>query len=250
MAIVQQQLRNTSAASKPGDLEPGQLAYNLADSLGFLGNGSNAKTLMDGSTSTPAPTVGKGWIEFPLKASDVASLIAGDFIPNPDTLISPPAAPSSGQVLTWDSAADGGSGAYVPKTPGSVHVYSIANDDTNIGTAGTTTADLNTGLIAAGSISAPGDLMTGDSCVVTDSGNPDTSSAVGPGSYVWDGTGWLKSPTGGGATLLGELLNVSTPPTTVAATNQGGFFVRDTSVTSDTATGAYKFTTIIDCGEY
>ena len=250
MAIVQQQLRNTSAASKPGDLEPGQLAYNLADTVGFLGNGSNAKTLMDGSTSTPAPTVGKGWIEFPLKASDVAALIEGNFIPNPDTLISPPAAPSTGQVLTWDTGADGGAGAYVPKTPGSVSVYSIANDDPNIGTSGVTTADLNTGLIAAGSITAPGDLNTGDSCVVTDSGNPDTSAQVGPGSYTWDGSQWLKAPSGGGASLLGELLNVSTPPTVVGGANQGGFFVRDTSVAGETATGAYKISTAIDSGSY
>jgi hypothetical protein len=226
------------------------LAYNLADTVGFLGNGSNSKTLINGSTSTPAPTNGKGWIEFPLKASDVAALIEGDFIPNPTTLISPPAAPSSGQVLTWDIGANGGAGAYIPKTPGSISVYSIANDNSNIGSSGTTSSDLNAGLIADGIITGTSDLNTGDSCVVTDSGNPDTSPQVGPGSYTWNGTIWLKSPTGGGATLLGELLNVSTPPTVVGGVNQGGFFVRDTSVTGETATGAYKISTAIDSGSY
>ena len=250
MAIVQQQLRNTSAGSKPGDLEPGQLAYNLADSLGYIGNGSNSKTLASGGTSTPAPAAGKGWLEFPLKVSDITALQAGSFIPDPSSLVGPPAAPSNGQVLSWDSTADGGGGAYVPITPGSISVYSIANDDTNIGTSGTTSSDLNAGLVAAGSITGAGDLNTGDSCIVTDSGNPDTSSNVSPGSYTWDGSGWLKAPSGGGASLLGDLLNVSVPPTSVAAADQGGFFVRDTSVASETATGAYKVSTLIDSGSF
>ena len=173
MAIVQQQLRSGSSGSVPGDLEPGQLAYNLNDAVGFLGNGGNTKTLKDGSIATPAPTAGKGWIEFALKADDISQLIAGDFIPNPSTLASPPPDPTDGQVLTWDPTADAGSGAYIP-----------------------------------------------------------------------------KDPTGGGATVLGDLDNVSTPPTTVLGSNQGGFFVRDISVASEGATGAYKISTLIDSGTY
>lgn len=250
MAIVQQQLRNSSAAAKPGDLEPGQLAYNLADSLGYIGNGSNTKTLVDGSTSAPSPTAGKGWLEFPLKISTIAAGLDGTFIPDPGTLTPPAGPPTSGQVLAWDPAADGGSGAYVPTTPGSVSVYSISNDDANIGTGGTTTTDLNAGLIANGDITGVGDLNSGDSCIVTDSGNPDTSPNVGPGSYTWDGASWLLAPSGGGANLLGELTNVTVTPQAVLGTNQAGYLVRDTSVASETAAGAYKISTGIDSGTY
>ena len=250
MAIVQQQLRNTTAASKPGDLEPGQLAYNLADHLGYIGNGSNAKTLVDGSAGAPAPTAGKGWLEFPLKISTIATSLDGTFVPEPGTLTPPAAAPTNGQVLTWDATADGGTGGYVPSTPGSVSVYSISNDDANIGTGGTTTTDLNAGLIGNGDITAPTDLNSGDSCIVTDSGNPDTSANVPPGSYTWDGAAWLLSPSGGGANAVGDLVNVNITPTTVTGANQTAFMVRDASVISETAANAYKLATAIDAGTY
>ncbi len=249
MAIVQQQLRNSTAAAKPGDLEPGQLAYNLADSLGYIGNGTNIKVDIGGGTVAPAPTAGKGWLEFPLKIGDIASGLDGQFVPDPSSLAPPAGAPTPGQVLTWDPTADGGSGAYVPATPGSISVYSIANDDVNIGVGGTTTTDLNAGLIGNGEITGPGDLNSGDSCIVTDSGNPDTSANVPPASYTWDGTVWLQSP-GGGASILGDLTNVNITPTSVQGVDQGGFLVRDTSVVGETAANAYKITTGIDSGSY
>jgi hypothetical protein len=250
MAILQQQLRNSTAAAKPGDLEPGQLAYNLADSLGYIGNGGNQKTLVDGSTGAPAPTAGKGWIEFALKVADIATVLDGTFIPDPGTFTGPPPAPTNGQVLTWDSTADGGAGGYVPATPGSPAVYSIPNDDANIGTGGPLTADLNAGLIGIGAITSAGDLNTGDSCIVTDSGNPDTSANVPPGSYTWDGTVWILSPSGGGANILSDLANVNTTPTAVTGANQAGLLVRDTTVVTETAAGAYKITTSVDSGTY
>ena len=249
MTVRQQQLRSTSAAAKPGDLEPGQLAYNLADSLGYLGNGTDTKTDIGGSPVLPAPSVGKGWIEFPLRISTIANGLDGSFVPDPSALNPPASAPTSGQVLTWDPAADGGTGAYVPQTPGAIAVYSIANDDANIGTGGTTTTDLNAGLIANGDITGVGDLNAGDSCIVTDSGNPDTSPNVSPGSYIWDGAAWLASG-GGGANVLGDLANVNTTPTAVGGANQTGFMVRDSSVVGETSPGAYKVSTTIDSGTY
>lgn len=247
MAIIQQQLRSTSASGKPGDLEPGQLAYNLTDSKGYLGNGSSSKTLIDGSTTVA--TANKGWIEFPLKVADITALQEGVFLPDPGSFAGS-VSPTPGQVLTWDATADGGTGGYVPVTPGSISVYTIANDDSNIGTSGTTTADLNAGLIAKGGITAASDLNSGDSCIVTDSGNADTSTGVPPGSYTWDGTAWLLAPSGGGATLLSELLNVSVPLTTVDGEKQGGFLVRDLTVSGETSPGAYKVVTSIDSGGY
>lgn len=250
MSVLQQQLRSTSAAAKPGDLEPGQLAYNLADSLGYLGNGTNTRTDVTGSAVLPAPTPGKGWVEFPLRISTIADGLKANFLPAPSALTPPASAPTAGQVLTWDATANGGTGAYIPKTPGTVAVYSIANNDANIGTAGTTTSDLNAGLIATGRITAAGDLHAGDSCIVTDSGSPDTSTHVKPGTYIWDGSAWLASGGGGGAQVLGDLANVNITPTTVAAANQAGILVRDSSVAGETSAGAYKLSNRIDSGTY
>ena len=173
MATVQQQFRSSIASSKPGSLEPGQLAYNLEDSFGYLGNGGNSKVLRDGTIHQPAPLPGKGWLEFPLKVSDITALQEGAFVPAPSSLINPPAPPSNGQVLAWNDTANGGGGAYVPTTP----------DD-------------------------------------------------------------------GGATVLGELLNVSVPPVSVAATQQGGFLLRDTGVADESSAGAYKVSPSIDSGSY
>ena len=189
MTIIQQQLRNSSASVQPGDLEPGQLAYNLADSLGYIGNGGDDKIDVEGSTVLPAPAAGKGWLEFPLKVSTIAAGLS--FVPDPSGLTPPAAVPIDGQMLAWDSTANGGTGAYVPTTPGGIAVYTIANYDPSIGTSGTTTTDLNAGLIATTPITGPGDLISGDKCVVTDSTNPPTSASVPAGSYIWTGAEWL-----------------------------------------------------------
>ena len=250
MAIVQQQLRNSTASAQPGDLEPGQLAFNLADSLGYIGNGSNGKINIAGGVVTPAPTAGKGWLEFPLKAGDIGNLLKGTFVTNPSTLTPPVGAPSNGQVLTWSATANSNAGAYVPVTPGSTSVYSLANNDGGIGTGGPATADVNAGLIAAGEITSSTDLNSGDSCIITDSGNADTSANVPPGSYTWDGSIWLMSPSGGGANLLADLTNVNVTPVAVVATGQAGVLVRDTTVVAENATGAYKVTTTLDAGTY
>ena len=250
MAIVQQQLRNSTASAKPGDLEPGQLAFNLADSLGYIGNGSNGKTDIAGVVVTPAPTAGKGWLEFPLKAGDIATLLSGNFVTNPSTLTPPVFPPTNGQVLSWSATANGGTGAYVPVTPGSISVYSLPNNNGGIGTGGPATADLNAGLIAAGEITSSADLNSGDSCIITDSGSADTSTNVPTGSYTWDGSVWLLSPSGGGANLLGDLTNVNISPVAVAGSGQSGVLVRDTTVAAETGTGAYKVTTTIDAGTY
>jgi hypothetical protein len=254
MALTFQQLRNSGAGVKPGDLEPGQLAFNLSDSKGYLGNGTNAKTLADGSTGSPAPTAGKGWLEFSLKAGDIADLLtkgAAPAVVKDSRAFGTAKTPSAGQVLTWDAAADGGAGGYVPTTPGTTAVYSVANNSAALNaSSGSTTGDLVAGLIAGTSITAKGDLHAGDIAIVTDSGSADASSSVGPGTYIYDGTSFHKGPSGGGASNLGDLLNVNTAAGTVAAANQNGLIVRDGSVATETNAGAYKLITVIDCGTY
>ena len=254
MAAVFQQLRSSSANTPPGDLEPGQLAFNLADSKGYIGNGTNAKTKADGSAGTPSPTAGKGWIEFNLKASDIAALLTGGATPSlvsDSRSFTAPVVPTAGQVLTWNVTANGGAGGYVPATPGKTAVYSVANDLASLNSGGSLTADMVAGLIAGTAVTAKTDLHAGDAVIVTDSGNKDASANIGPGSYLYDGTNFLKQPGGGGgASNLGDLLNVNTATSAVSSTNQVGFLVRDGSVGTETSPGAYKVTTSIDAGTY
>ena len=248
MAFTLQQLRSSSAGTKPGDLEAGQLAFNLADSKGYLGNGTSLKTAADGSTT--AANAGKGWIEFDLKATNIASLISSQFLTNPATW-TVPAVASAGQVLTWDAAANSGAGGYTPKTPGSVDVYSIANDAAALNaSSGNATGDLVAGLVAATSITAKTDLSAGDLVVVTDSGNVDASGNVTVGSYIYDGTNFIAMPSGGHLSYLNDLLNVNTATATVAAANQAGVLVRDSSVATETSPNAYKLVTTLDLGTY
>ena len=251
MALTIQNLRNAGAGTHPGDLEPGQLAFNLADSMGYLGNGTNNQTLIDGS-NTGTGTASKGWIQFALKVSDISLNQAGVFLPDPNSLVgSTP--PSAGQVLTYSTAANGGFGGYVPTTPGTTAVYNLANDSTNIPSPGTgQDADIIAGLTGAGEIASAGDLNAGDTVIITDSGNADRSSQVGPGTYIYNGTAFIKSPVGGGVEYLQDLLNVdsSNPPSTVAAANQSTLIVRDGSVAAETAAGAYKQISVLDLGTY
>lgn len=254
MAFVLQQLRNSGAGTKPGDLEPGQLAFNLSDSKGYLGNGTNAKTLVDGSSASPAPTVGKGWLEFSLKAADIAAVLTAGATPSTvkdSRTFAVPIVPSAGQILAWDATANGGAGGYVPKTPGKTAVYSIANDLAALNaSSGNVTGDLVAGLIAGTAVTAKTDLHAGDIAIVTDSTKADASANVGPGTYIYDGTSFHKEPGGSGASNLGDLLNVNTATAAVAAANQAGFLVRDSSVATETNPGAYKVVSVFDCGEY
>ena len=254
MAVVFQQLRSSSANTPPSDLEPGQLAFNLADSKGYIGNGTNIKTKADGSAGTPSPTAGKGWIEFNLKASDVAALLTGGATPAAiadSRSFTAPAVPTAGQVLTWNAAANGGAGGYVPSTPGKTAVYSVANDLAALNSGGgNLTADMVAGLIAGTTVTAKTDFHAGDVAIITDSTHADASTNVGPGAYIYDGTNFLKEPGGGGASNLGDLLNVNTAASAVTGTNQAGFLVRDASVATETSPGAYKVTTALDAGTY
>jgi hypothetical protein len=240
MALTIQNLRNASAGQHPGQLEPGQLAFNTADSVGYVGNGTNANTLIDGTT-TGSPPAGKGWIQFPLR---VATITAQQQAAN--AFQAPlPNGTSAGQVLTWNGSS------YVAQTPGQAAVYALPNDTSQLNAGGPLTADLVQGLITATTVGQKSDLNAGDTAIVTDSGNADASANVGVGTYLYDGTDFIKLPGGGGgANILNDLTNVNDAPATVAWDHQAGLIVRDNTVTNKDNPNAYKLISTIDLGIY
>lgn len=243
-----QQLRSASAGTHPPSLEPGQIAFNLADSAMYLGNGGNANQLADAAaTAPPAPPAGKGWIQFKLKIADIAAaLLAGTapLVVADSRSLGTPVAPTAGQLLTWDDTVK----AYLPKTPGAVKVLSLTKTAANAGTDATATLALVAALTSGGKITASADLHAGDQVIVTDDGSADRVAA--PGGYVWDGAAFIGLPSGGGAKVVSDLLNVTVAPVPVAAADVGGFLVRDMSVAAETDPGAWKVTTAIDMGIY
>ena len=64
------------------------------------------------------------------------------------------------------------------------------------------------------------------------------------------GTPVLVGDGAGGASNLGDLLNVNIATSAVSGANQAGFLVRDASVGTETDPGAYKVTTALDAGTY
>ena len=95
MSITLQNLRSVTPGVKPSSLLPGQLCFNLADSLMFLGDDSSTFTSFDGTTE-PAPP-GGGWFSLPLDLEGLAEF----FLENPE-VYSP--APTDNQVLAYSSA--------------------------------------------------------------------------------------------------------------------------------------------------
>jgi hypothetical protein len=74
-----------------------------------------------------------------------------------------------------------------------VTIFSVANDDPDL-VGGNTTDVINAFLLANGDISSVGILRPGNTLLVTDSGNPDTSVYVSIGQYLFDGLDWLRIP--------------------------------------------------------
>jgi hypothetical protein len=95
MSISLQQLRSLTPGVEPFSLQPGQICFNLADRLMFVGDGSNFKTSFDGSQVLGE--LGGGWFAAPLSFSElnnyyvVSPQYYGDL-------------PIDGQVLSWDAA--------------------------------------------------------------------------------------------------------------------------------------------------
>ena len=71
MATQIQLLHSLTAGNKPGDLAPGELAYNLADGFSYLGNGTNNYTDTLGNIIGPSMNPGGGWQQAVFNASPV-----------------------------------------------------------------------------------------------------------------------------------------------------------------------------------
>ncbi len=161
-------LRTSTATKVPTGLDPGEIAFNLANSWLFVGVGGddilvNGTAVTGyGSTQTvfgvnnvviPAKPTGKGYEIF--------------------RLTDPP--------------------------PTLAKVFSLTDDLVNAAGGASTSARITAALIAktaaAGGIAAAGDLKAGDQLVL----GPGTGSpfaGISPGGYVYDGSSWLLTGAG------------------------------------------------------
>lgn len=94
MAVTLQNLRAVTTGVSPAALLPGQLCFNLADKILFVGDGSDFKTSFDG-VSVPG-VAGEGWFSLPLDYADL-----GDYYLFNPAEYGP--APTNGQVLAYSS---------------------------------------------------------------------------------------------------------------------------------------------------
>lgn len=94
MSMILQNLRSVTPGVTPEGLSPGQLCFNLADSVMFVGDGSNFQTSFDGSQN-PAP-IGQGWFSVPLRQDSLGQY----FLVNPASYGE---IPSDGEILTYSS---------------------------------------------------------------------------------------------------------------------------------------------------
>jgi microcystin-dependent protein len=81
MATTIQNLHSLTAGNKPGDLQPGELAYNLADGYVYLGNGGNNYIDTLGGVISPSIAPGGGWQQSIFNAAPVpgAVTLAGTY---------------------------------------------------------------------------------------------------------------------------------------------------------------------------
>jgi hypothetical protein len=94
MAITVQNLRAIGTGVAPTSLLPGQLAFNVADKVIYVGDDSNFKTSFDGTQVAGVPN--EGWYSMPM---DFNSL--GDYyLPNPEYYGD---IPEDRFVLTWNA---------------------------------------------------------------------------------------------------------------------------------------------------
>lgn len=93
-SMILQNLRSTVPGVVPEGLAPGQLCFNLADDIMFVGDGSNSQTSFDGSQVATA--AGTGWFSIPLHLNGLSEY----FLQNPSFYGDNP---SDGEVLTFST---------------------------------------------------------------------------------------------------------------------------------------------------
>lgn len=90
-------------------------------------------------------------------------------------------------------------------------IFTFNNDEPNPADGNITDAINNT-LIAKGIITSVSDVRSGNTCIILDSGNPDSNPNLTSGQYRYDGTIWIPIAGGGGgqvASVFGRIGNIT-----------------------------------------
>lgn len=156
--MILQNLRSTTPGVTPPTLAPGQLCFNLADELMFVGDGSNFYTSFSG-TQAPAPP-GSGWFAFPLSLDGFSTY----FLLNPEEY---GPAPTDNQILAysgsigkpvWKNASTFGGNSVYPTTNAAVAAAPGATVSEKISAAiGATPVEGDSAIVAG----VPGDTYQG-----------------------------------------------------------------------------------------
>jgi hypothetical protein len=75
MATTIQNLHSLTAGNQPGDLYPGEVAYNVADGFTYIGDGSNNYTDTLGQVIGPSSEPGYGWQQGVFNAAPVPGAV-------------------------------------------------------------------------------------------------------------------------------------------------------------------------------
>jgi hypothetical protein len=169
MALTIQNLRSVSPGIEPPSLLPGQISFNVADKILYVGDGSNFKTDFNGNQVAGTP--GEGWYAMPMDFDSLGEY----YVPNPAYYGD---IPTDQQVLAWSTALNhpiwitgtGGGGS---------QVYVVTNAQVASAPGATTSAKIS----AAIGVASPDE---GNVAIVT--GLPDD---VYEGLYFFT-TEWVK----------------------------------------------------------
>jgi hypothetical protein len=230
MAVTLQHLRTTAANKIPTSLEPGQVAFNLANGWLFVGNGGNdilVKGVAVGAYSTtaavlgvsgvniPAQPTGKGYEIYQLSNSGLATGGTRPTSPTVGQVFVDTSVSGKPAMLVWNGAA------WVPPiNPPKVYALSDAEYTAAAGSGVDTKslAALTTKLTTAPT------LNSGDTLIIGGAG-------ADAGTYIYNGTGWTKSG--------GSLPDATDRGTTGTAGTKGVVYLaRDTDVKPGAHAGA------------
>ena len=205
MAATIQMLRTSTPGAMPAGLDPGQVGFNLASGLMFVGV-DGADILVNG--------VAVASYGGPLTIFDIACTV--------------PAKPAASKGYAVYRLNDPPAGA-------TTAVYSGPDDQTQAAGGVGFSAKITAYLIASDpNVSSAADLNPGDTFVATDAGNGPQVD-VQTGSYIYDGTNWIA--LGGGS------LPDASARTGVGAGGTGGtkgvvYLARDIDVAATGSAGA------------
>lgn len=193
MTITVQNLRSVTPGVVPATLNPGQLCFNIADEIVFIGDGSSYQTRFDGTQTITS--AGGGWFSVPLSFTTLGTY----FIQNPAAFGDIPA---DGETIIWSSAL--GRPIWSNGTGGTPAVYTTTNAAV-AAAPGATASDKITSALGI----VP---VEGDSVVVT--GVPGDTYQ---GLYLFNGTIWLYA--GGYAAPTAQQVTYNNSGSGLAANN-------------------------------